>query len=199
MYLAEHGSRGLFDDGDEPAVEWTAEGAGAHRCDCARDLRGVATSRVRAVVDTNILVSGLREPRGKPARVLDLVRGGVIPPLYDPRMFAEYEDVLRRPRLLSARRGATRLLGRIRRAAESFVTAGPVAFQLPDPKDQGIPRGGHRGRRRGGSSQGQPPRLPGRRAAWSSPRRAKAVAVLGQSPRAWPGDARREGGEVVEK
>jgi hypothetical protein len=29
---------------------------------------------VRAVVDTNILVSGLREPRGKPARVLSFVR-----------------------------------------------------------------------------------------------------------------------------
>jgi uncharacterized protein len=90
---------------------------------------------VRAVVDTNILVSGLREPRGNPARVLGLVRSGVILPLYDARILAEYEEVLRRPRLRLSPLDVLDTLRRVRADGEA-VTAGLVAFQLPDPKDQ---------------------------------------------------------------
>jgi putative PIN family toxin of toxin-antitoxin system len=90
---------------------------------------------VRAVVDTNILVSGLREPRGNPARVLGLVRSGVIVPLYDSRILAEYEEVLRRPRLRLSPIEVDELLLRVRADGES-ITAGPTVFQLPDPKDQ---------------------------------------------------------------
>jgi predicted nucleic acid-binding protein len=50
-----------------------------------------------AVIDTNVLVSGLLNPFGAPASVLGLVLGGKIEPVYDLRILQEYQDVLARP------------------------------------------------------------------------------------------------------
>ena len=57
------------------------------------------------VIDTNVVVSGLLVPSSPPARVLDAVVDGRVKLVYDPRILAEYRDVLHRPRLkLSAAR-----------------------------------------------------------------------------------------------
>jgi putative PIN family toxin of toxin-antitoxin system len=56
---------------------------------------------VIAVVDTNVLVSGLINPMGPPGRIVDLLRTGVLTLAVDDRIVAEYEDVLRRPELAS--------------------------------------------------------------------------------------------------
>ena len=54
---------------------------------------------MRVVVDTNVVVSGLRTPRGNPGRVLVMVRAGLIKPVYDVRIMSEYMEVCARPRL----------------------------------------------------------------------------------------------------
>ena len=51
------------------------------------------------VLDTNVVVSGLLNPHGPSARILDAVLDGRVRMVYDARMLAEYRDVLHRPRL----------------------------------------------------------------------------------------------------
>jgi len=51
---------------------------------------------IKAVIDTNILVSALLSPSGSPARVLDQVLNGNVTMCYDSRMIAEYQEVLMR-------------------------------------------------------------------------------------------------------
>jgi len=51
------------------------------------------------VLDTNVLVSGLINPRGNPGGIVDLLRAGELCLAADERILREYADVLRRPRL----------------------------------------------------------------------------------------------------
>ncbi len=53
---------------------------------------------MRVVLDTSVLVSGLLNPHGSPARVLDLVTAGPVVLFYDDRIIAEYRALLSRPR-----------------------------------------------------------------------------------------------------
>ena len=54
--------------------------------------------KVRAVIDTNVLVSGLMKKGTPPAEVLSDVVAGVLVPLYDERVMIEYREVLARPK-----------------------------------------------------------------------------------------------------
>jgi uncharacterized protein len=54
---------------------------------------------IRVVLDTNVLVSALLQPLGPPAQVFLLAIGGSVQPAISGAMFAEYEEVIRRPRL----------------------------------------------------------------------------------------------------
>ena len=51
------------------------------------------------VLDTNVVVSGVLNETGKPAKVLDLALEGRFQLAYDDRILGEYEDVLARPEL----------------------------------------------------------------------------------------------------
>ena len=53
---------------------------------------------IRVVLDTNILVSALLQPLGPPARVFWLATSGVVQLCMSGDIFAEYEEVIRRPR-----------------------------------------------------------------------------------------------------
>jgi putative PIN family toxin of toxin-antitoxin system len=57
---------------------------------------------LRAVVDTNVVVSGLLSAQGPPARVLDLVRNAELAMLIDDRILEEYRVVLARPKFRPA-------------------------------------------------------------------------------------------------
>lgn len=57
---------------------------------------------MRVVIDTNILVSGLRSAKGASFRVLRGIRAGIICPVVSVPILLEYEDVLLRPGLLPA-------------------------------------------------------------------------------------------------
>jgi putative PIN family toxin of toxin-antitoxin system len=52
---------------------------------------------MRAVLDTNVLVSGTMYPHRVPGQVLDLATEGKCGALYDQRILTEYQEVLKRP------------------------------------------------------------------------------------------------------
>ena len=54
---------------------------------------------IRVVPDTNINVSALLHPLGPPAAVLLPVAGGAVQLCVSGNVYAEYEEVIRRPRL----------------------------------------------------------------------------------------------------
>jgi putative PIN family toxin of toxin-antitoxin system len=53
---------------------------------------------IRVVIDTNILVSALLQPSGLPAQVFVLALGGSIQLCVSGEVYAEYEEVISRPR-----------------------------------------------------------------------------------------------------
>ncbi|MCL2830380.1 MAG: putative toxin-antitoxin system toxin component, PIN family [Betaproteobacteria bacterium] len=56
-------------------------------------------SALRVVLDTNILVSALLSPLGKPAKIYKMFLAGTLDLVISVEIFAEYQEVLRRPRL----------------------------------------------------------------------------------------------------
>ena len=51
---------------------------------------------MRVVLDTNVLVSGLLNPNGNPAVIIDLLLNDKLQLLYDSRILQEYTEVLHR-------------------------------------------------------------------------------------------------------
>lgn len=90
---------------------------------------------MRIVLDTNVLVSGLLNPRGAPGRVVDLILAGHVSALVDDRVLAEYHDVLRRGRFGFDAKDVDALLAFIDSAA-IHVHATPLAERLPDEDDE---------------------------------------------------------------
>ncbi|MDB6127313.1 MAG: nucleic acid-binding protein contains domain-like protein [Verrucomicrobia bacterium] len=85
------------------------------------------------VIDTNVVVSGLLNPHGPPARILDAVIDGRLKLVYDARILAEYRDVLHRPRLKLAPDKITAFLNGLR--GQTGVTPVHVADTGPDADD----------------------------------------------------------------
>jgi putative PIN family toxin of toxin-antitoxin system len=54
---------------------------------------------IRVVLDTNVVVSALLQPLGPPAQVFFLAPGGSIQLCVSGNVYAEYEEVIRWPRL----------------------------------------------------------------------------------------------------
>lgn len=88
-----------------------------------------------AVIDTNVLVSGLLSPHGPPGRILDQVTAGRVEVAFDDRILHEYREVLQRPRLGIRPSAAHHILSVIEIMGRA-VLAAPVAVLLPDPGDQ---------------------------------------------------------------
>lgn len=90
---------------------------------------------MRAVIDTNVLVSGLLKKRTAPAQVIADIVAGLLVPLYDQRIIIEYREVLARPKFKIAPAQVDAIL-------EVIVADGVEVLdarfdqQLPDPDDQ---------------------------------------------------------------
>jgi uncharacterized protein len=69
---------------------------------------------IRAVLDTNVIVSALLQPAGAPARVFLLAIGGPVQLCVSGNVYAEYEEVIRRPRLRRTETVITSTLDTIR-------------------------------------------------------------------------------------
>lgn len=87
----------------------------------------------RWVIDTNVVVSGLLNPHGPSARVLDAVLDGRVKLVYDARILAEYRDALHRPRLKLKREKISAFLTGLQ--SQMIVTPSPLAVAGPDADD----------------------------------------------------------------
>jgi putative PIN family toxin of toxin-antitoxin system len=89
---------------------------------------------IRAVIDTNILVSGLLSPNGNEAMILLAVRQGLVRPCLSEDIIAEYAGVLARPKFAFAPSLIASLLGVFRENGEMFQPEGFMTTS-PDPAD----------------------------------------------------------------
>ena len=89
---------------------------------------------IRVVFDTNILYSVIRQPKGMPAKALDLVVQGLVIPCVSDAVLEEYRDVLLRPELDLRDRFRRRLLGLFAEVA-LHVTPGETLHISHDEDD----------------------------------------------------------------
>jgi predicted nucleic acid-binding protein len=86
-------------------------------------------------LDTNVIVSALLRPHGRPSALLTLVMSGRATPCYDGRILAEYADVLARPAFGFDAQVNGAIIHRIRTAGLAVI-APPLALALPDEDDR---------------------------------------------------------------
>jgi putative PIN family toxin of toxin-antitoxin system len=96
---------------------------------------------VRAVVDTNVLLSGLFW-RGAPHALIERIRDGALTMISSPALLAELADVLNRPKfhaiLARSNIDPGRMLGELRRVAE-IVDPPPLPAPVSrDPSDDAV-------------------------------------------------------------
>jgi len=89
---------------------------------------------LRAVLDTNVIVSAALTAHGACARIGDMLGGGVFELCADARILSEYDSVLRRPELRIAPRDVEIVMELVRHVALP-VAAAPLPVELPDPND----------------------------------------------------------------
>ncbi len=89
---------------------------------------------IRVVLDTNIIVSALLQPLGPPAQVFLLALGDTAQMCVSGGIFAEYEEVLRRPRLRRTEETVLSALETIRMKAFWVKPPDPVRA-CSDPDD----------------------------------------------------------------
>lgn len=89
---------------------------------------------MRAVIDTNVVVSGVLNPFGPPGRIVDAILAQTFVVLYDDRILAEYRAVLARP-VFSFRSTEVDAFVDFLAATGESVVAVSLAVVLPDPND----------------------------------------------------------------
>jgi putative PIN family toxin of toxin-antitoxin system len=90
----------------------------------------------RAVLDTNVVVSGFLSPAGPPGRIVEWLRNGDVQAVLDDRIMAEYDEVLKRPQFGLPVSEVNLVLAAIR--AQAFwieAAAAHTVRGLPDPDD----------------------------------------------------------------
>ena len=89
---------------------------------------------MRVVLDTNVLISATLKPEGLEAAVMNLVLAGVLEAWVTAEVWAEYEEVLARPKFEKVREASHRLLMAldIRTRRTAAVTAATAAFDEDD-------------------------------------------------------------------
>lgn len=91
---------------------------------------------MHAVVDTNVLVSGLLRTGGPPGQIVMAIAADRIRPVVCVEIMAEYRDVLARPRLRIRPDRAAELLQLIEQTADWVAVPAFAGLPpLPDPDD----------------------------------------------------------------
>lgn len=88
---------------------------------------------IRVVLDTNIIVSALLQPLGPPAQVFLLTLGGTVQMCVNGSVFAEYEEVIRRPRLRRTEETILSALETIQKKAFWVKPSAAVRACVPTP------------------------------------------------------------------
>ncbi len=89
---------------------------------------------MKAVIDTNVIVSGLLKPEGLCGGILRQAMQGEIEWCLDERILEEYETVLRRPMFRVLPEELHRVFTFTRLRTER-INPVPLAVELPDPSD----------------------------------------------------------------
>lgn len=89
---------------------------------------------IRAVIDTNVLVSGLLRPSGNEALVLLAVCRGVLCPCFSSEILDEYAAVLARPKFSFPPDEIAALIAMLRHNGEGFDPENSSVVS-PDPGD----------------------------------------------------------------
>ncbi len=89
---------------------------------------------IRAVIDTNVLVSGLIAPTGNEALILLAVHQGLVHPCFSQDILMEYAEVLARPKFAFSAEDIAAVLTMFRSRGEMFTPENLPAV-LPDPDD----------------------------------------------------------------
>lgn len=87
-----------------------------------------------AILDTNVLVSSMLNPKSVPGLILREALYGDIVPIVNDQIVDEYEKVLRRPKFDFKEKAVQVLLYDIKSRA-IYVEAGIIEDFVPDPKD----------------------------------------------------------------
>jgi uncharacterized protein len=89
---------------------------------------------IRAVVDTDVLVSAMISAEGKEALLVLAVNQGLVVPCFSDEILNEYSEVLVRPRFAFPRDEVDASLGLLRRRGQR-VNPVPMVRVSPDPDD----------------------------------------------------------------
>ena len=89
---------------------------------------------IRAVIDTNVLVSGLLSPAGNEALILLAIHQGLVHPCFSEEILEEYAAVLARPKFAFPSDEIAAVLAMFRNQGELFLP-GASAATSPDPGD----------------------------------------------------------------
>ena len=90
---------------------------------------------MKVVLDTNVLISGLINPNGMPAKIINLLINQKITLFYDNRILEEYEDVLHRDKFKFTDDIINPLLNFIKSEGQ-FVAADPLSTVFKDENDK---------------------------------------------------------------
>lgn len=90
---------------------------------------------MKIVLDTNVLVSGLLRSQGNPAQVVALALAGAVQVCHDPRILAEYAEVLARPRFKFDPERVREVLAKLELDGVA-VEPPDQRLDLPDPDDE---------------------------------------------------------------
>lgn len=89
---------------------------------------------IRAVIDTNVVVSGLLSPAGNEALILLAIHQGLVQPYFSEEILEEYAGVLARPKFAFPGDEIAALLAMFRRQGELIVPKATTAASI-DPDD----------------------------------------------------------------
>lgn len=90
---------------------------------------------IKAVIDTNILISALLSPSGAPAKVFNHVLNGNVIICFDSMIIAEYEEVMARPKFKFDTKAVEQILEFILNTGISIVPK-PLSIEFIDEDDK---------------------------------------------------------------
>ncbi len=92
---------------------------------------------IRAVIDTNVLVSGLLSPAGNEALIILVIYQGLVRPCVSAAVMEEYAEVLARPKFTFPLDEIAAVIAMFRDKGELVALVAPQgpAPTLPDPDD----------------------------------------------------------------
>jgi uncharacterized protein len=89
---------------------------------------------IRAVIDTNVLVSGLLSPNGNEALIVLALHQGLVRPCFSAALLEEYAEVLARPKFAFPADEIAAVVAMLHNGGELVVPQGSAPI-LPDPSD----------------------------------------------------------------